>query len=529
VSVARDLMHDQASFPLEWRLTSGYAFGLATASPLQRAICRVIDGKPLSKPMRSEPAVLRAFGGSLPDICAPREVAIIAGVRVAKSLIAACTAVHWTQRCDVSQLGPGETPRVSVVSTSKDNAGAIYDHIVGRMQASPMLRHLIVGDPASEHIMVRHPSGRLVEIAIVAGKRAGTSLVSRWSAGCIFDEFPRMDGADEAVVNWDHQRVQMLNRLLPGAQILNVGSPWTPAGPAYEMVRDHWGAPTDRLVVIKASAIDMWPAYWTPERIAKAKESPDAFRTDVLGEFASPEDALFPADLVAKAIRPTQEPDPRLVYVAAMDPATRGNGWTCGIFTRDGRKKRMVAAKEWRGSRTDPLSPRDVLKELADFLRPYRVTRVSTDRYYIDALVDLARDVGLSLDPETLTDKQRSERYLAVRNAMAAGDIELVADVRADMIQLRKRVTPAGVSIVLPQTRDGRHCDFAPVVMLGIGRWLHDAANFVDVEEDGLLKRRFDDGRVEILRDVRRRDPETQKMVTAALKRWGRRDPLSPR
>lgn len=526
MSAARDVFKDQASWPLEWRLTSQYAFGLTTASPLQRAICRIADGRPLGE-LATHPTVTRALRGTLPEACAPKELAILSGIRVGKSLFAGCTAVHWTQTCDLRRLGPGEIPRVSIVSTSKDNAEVVFGHIVGRMQASPVLKHLIVGEPAAEHLHVRHPSGCVVEIAVVAGKRAGTSLVSRWSAGCIFDEFPRMTGADDSVVNWDHSRDAVLLRLLPGAQLVHIGSPWAPDGPAYDMVTNHWGAPTRGLVVVKAPGFDMNPHYWTPAVVEDAKKDQDVYRTDVLGEFASPEEALFPADLVARSLRPAQDPDPHHVYVSAMDPATRGNGWTLGVFTRDGRKKRMVAAREWRGSRTEPLSPRKVLAEAAEFLRPYRIGRISTDRYYIDALIDIAREFELELDQETLTDKERSERYLGIRTAMAADEVELVEDVRADMLQLRKRVTPAGVSIILPLTRDGRHCDFAPVVMLGLGRWLHDAHDYVDVEEDGLLKRRFANGDVQILRESRRRDPETQRMVNAALKRFGRRDTFS--
>ncbi len=69
---------------------------------------------------------------------------------------------------------------------------------------------------------------------------------------------------------------------------------------------------------------------------------------------------------------------------------------------------------------------------------------------------------------------KQTERYLAIKAKCACGEVELVDAVRADMLRLRKRFTPAGISVQLPHSADGRHCDFAPVVMLGLGRWLKD-------------------------------------------------------
>ena len=64
----------------------------------------------------------------------------------------------------------------------------IFGHIVGRMMASPLLSKLILETPTADTLMVKHPSGRPVEIKVVAASKAGSSLVARWSAGG--DEVP---------------------------------------------------------------------------------------------------------------------------------------------------------------------------------------------------------------------------------------------------------------------------------------------------------------------------------------------------
>jgi hypothetical protein len=237
---------------LEWKLTDPLAFGLTTASPLQRAVCRVADGVPLGS-LAFDGTVIQGIRDvhGLPSE-RPREVFVVSGIRTGKSLSAACNAFHMAVTCDVSSLRPGEIPRVSVVSLKKDLADVIMNHLVGSVQASPLLRPFLIGTPTADGLMLRHPTGIPVEVCVVAGSRAGSSLVARWSAGCIFDEFPRMVGGDDGVVNWDDSRAAVIQRLLPGCQLWHIGSPWAPYGPAYEAVTEFHGKPSAQRIVIRA-------------------------------------------------------------------------------------------------------------------------------------------------------------------------------------------------------------------------------------------------------------------------------------
>jgi hypothetical protein len=158
----------------------------------------------------------------------------------------------------------------------------------------------------------------------------------------------------------------------------------------------------------------------------------------------------------------------------------------------------MVLGREWRGSRNEPLSPRAVFagseteKGIASICREYGILTIDTDQYYVDALQDIARESGLTLCQVSLTEREKTERYIGIRAKLAEREIELVPEVRADLIRLRKRVTQAGIAVVLPLSSDGRHCDFAPTVMLGLGRWMKDEQAVptrpVDPEEKRMLE-----------------------------------------
>lgn len=470
---------------LEAILTTPLGFGLTGATPLQRALCRVADGLPLLE-LAEHPDVLDTLGRPPPR--APRslfELDVLSGTRTAKSMLAAAIAIRATQTCDVSQLSPGEVPRVPIVSLRKDLADVIFGHVKGAVTQSPQLRSLLCGEPTADALALRHPSGRPIEIKVVAGAKSGGNAISRWLAGIIFDEYTRMVGADEGVVNYDEMRKAALSRMLPGSTVTSIGSPWAPFGPAFERAQQRWLRPTANHVFAWARADKMNPQWWTPERAEQLRVTdPDAYRTDFLAEFMEPEELFFPASLVDAACREEgRETIPRVrgqVYAAAMDPATRSNAWTLVVGTRvrrdDQTVRQIVYAHQWVPG-TRPLDPLAVLAEMAPVLKGYGVNLVKTDQWSVDALRALASQVGLSVTQQDLSGRDHYERYKTVQSWFATGCLEIPRDreLVEDLKRVRKRVTGEGIKIVLPKTADGRHCDYAPAVIRLATSLLEDA------------------------------------------------------
>lgn len=481
-----------AGSSLERTLVSPHGFGLVTATPLQQAICRIADGEPLSG-LETVPLLAQAdayaediqeratLAWSIGDVrklpaSRPAELYIVGPIRSGKSLMTAAVSVCATQRCDMSLLGPGEVPRVSVVSLTTDLARVVHQHVVGRSLASRHLRNLMAGDPTTDSVMFRHPSGVPVEVKIVAGARAGGSLVARWSAGVVFDEFTRMTGHEDGVVNFDDARTAVSGRLLPGAQLCGIGSPWAPFGPAYAMVNQYWQDPSRERVIIRAVGPAMNPVYWTPQRCEELRRrDPVAFRTDVLGEFADPEMSLFTASDLDAVTRPNPIDVPPVhgqFYVAAMDPATRADAWTLVIATRlRSGIIQIVRAQQWQASKGAPLSPEAVLRDMSETLRPYNVSRVTTDQWAADALADLGARYNLWLHSENITATKKVELFESMRAMVLAKRVELppVRELQDDIRRVRKRVTQSGITIELPRA-GGRHCDYAFATALALAQ-----------------------------------------------------------
>lgn len=491
-------------------LTEDYGFGLHQATPLQRAICRIVDGKPLGE-LGNLAVVHEALGTEEPldflDGVAPPEVIILAAVRTAKSMIMAARAIVSSQTCPVDHLGPGEIPRYSILSLEKDNAKVVHAHLLGLLK-QPELQHLRltkqdmgpwrdfideVGADTVGSEFIWAPCGRPVEVRIVCGKRGGGSLVSRWCLGVAFDEAPRMMGQNDAVVNLDEAYQAVRSRLLPGAQILQGGSPWQPYGPIFDKFQEGFGLPKPTRIIIRGKGPDLNPTWWTPERCAELKNDPKnavVYQTDVLAEFADVEQTMFPQIVLNRCCKQTEwiPYDSKRDFCAAMDPATRNNAWTLVIADRIGVKKRIVAWKEWQGTSVEPLSPKVVLQEATNILALYNLTDCYTDQWSADANRDLAFEMGLNLVIEDWKGTQRTNAYqsMAVQAALEKVDLPRDPMVRKDLSLVKRRVTPNGISIHLPATSDGRHCDYAAAIARVLFRWLNDEQEVApDIGEPG--------------------------------------------
>lgn len=475
---------------LEHLLTHAKGFALETATPLQRAICRASDGVPLGK-LWYEQEVRDAFGGVPPPEKAPKILAVLAAIRSGKTLVGAAKAVQASQTVSleigrlkghVVRVGLGDQIRIPFLSTGKDQATQGFAHLRNNVVARPTLQKYLIGDPLTESLNLRHPSGKAIEVQVSAMAKAGASLISRWLASVIFDEAPRMVGSDDGVVSLDDAMTASAGRILPGGQTLLIGSPWAPFGPVYDLVQKYWGAPTEDVVIIRAPGPAMNPIYWTPERCEELqRRDPRAYRTDVLAEFADPEEALFSSVVVEECTREGNRELPWVpehFYVAAMDPATRGNAWTLvllectGLGGWSGAQPtfRVALARQWIGNKAKPLSSSGTLKEIAAILQAYGLTTAWSDQYAADQLRELASQCGLDLIPFTVTADNRLKMAENINLHLKEGRLELPPDpqVRADLLQCRRRVTQNGVTLVLPKTGDGRHCDYVPALGLAM-------------------------------------------------------------
>ena len=460
---------------LEGLISSPAGFGMTEISPVQRAICRVMTGEPLGE-LAHDPDVVTMLGGAaavaaLPSQ-APDMLVLGAAVRCGKSTIVAAKALRNAYLGDCSGLAAGEIPRVAIISVDLDKAQETFSKIVGALLNSPMLSRLLIGEPKANSVLVRNRSGWPVEIKVVAGARAGKTLVSKWLLGFIADEAPRMVGEDEGVINLDDALTAIRARMRKGAQIDLVGSLWAPRGPVFNYVTERHGRPGSDLVVMLATGPMLRPELYTPKYCAKIQKSDDrAYQADVMSKFADPISALLASVNVTACTRQDARLGPTAGqgYVAVIDPATRGNGWTLvvlGTTPRGGYE--VCVAREWIGSRSAPLRASRVLPEIDEELQAFGIDECITDQAGYDYLVDIAELKGVSFSLR-LVNRNDDVAIPTLRDMIAEQSVTLpnVKQLQTDLIAIRTRPRAAGGSqVVLIKTSDGRHCDYGAAMLL---------------------------------------------------------------
>jgi hypothetical protein len=458
---------------LENLLVSETGFDLA-ASPLQLGVTRAADGVALGDEL-TDAQVLAHFGceRSKLGLVAPVIVVIVAGVRAGKSLLAACAAVKGCLTADLSKLKKHEIARFAIVAPTVDNATATFRLLVGSVQSSALLRRLIEGEPTSDTLMLRRPDGRVVEIVVVAASRGAVTLRSRWLVGFVLDEVALFGSEPSgAAVNSEELLRAAETRLVPGAQGWLISSPFGPTGLLYQLYQEHFGKP-GRYLVVHAPTTAMNPSF-DPKTVEAIRErQPDVAAREYDASWVDAATAFFNGQAITRAMRASPDvlpSEPGHRYVCVIDPATRSNAWTMAIATQrstgTGKKACVVLAKQWQGSKTSPLSPRAVLREMASDLRPYHVDVVWSDQASGDALRDLAAEIGLTLVVEPSTQSSKIAMYSNLETLLASGNVELppLAIVKQDLLGVRRHIGRNGVSVELERTADGRHSDFAPSI-----------------------------------------------------------------
>lgn len=449
----------------------GEGFAGIDASPLQVAICRAAEGEPIGDDLLTDEQVERHFGCARERIglAVPTLVCVVAGVRGGKSFLAACGAIRDVLRADCSQLREHELPRHVIVAPTVDNATATLRILVGIIGGSAALRGMLVGSPTGDTVTLRRPDGRLFEVVVVAAHRGGISLRSRWLAGATLEEAAGFGIESQgAAVSAEELLRAGQTRLLPGTQTRIITSPFGQQGLVWTLYREHFGKP-GRTLVVHAPTRALNPSFPQATIDEIRARDPDGASREYDAAWVDAESSYFDMLTLRAARREgplERAPVAGVSYVAAWDAATRGNSWTLAVGHDDGGRFVVDLARQWTGSKTAPLSPRVVIGEVADVLRPYRVGTVFVDQWSVDSLRDQASDVGLALVECSKSEVDAGYKRLATLLANGAADLPPLDVLEQDLRGVRKRVTPGGVRIDLPRTPDGRHCDFAPSVAL---------------------------------------------------------------
>ncbi len=244
-----------------------------------------------------------------------------------------------------------------------------------------------------------------------------------------------------------------------GGRIAILSSPYGESGTLFELHRAHYGRNDSDTLIWQATAPDMNPLLPADYLARMARDDPDAYRSEVLGEFrhgvSTFLDPLALAEVIDEGVR-ERLPQRDTQYVGYVDAAS-GSGkdsFAIGIAHRDGQRAVLDVCRRW----SPPFNPSSVIAEAANTFRRYRIAMVEGDRYAPGFVAEGFRVHGIRY---RAAPQDTSAMYCELLPLVNAGAVSILDDpgLLKELRGLERRPGQAGRDRV--DHRRGQHDDAA--------------------------------------------------------------------
>jgi hypothetical protein len=260
--------------------------------------------------------------------------------------------------------------------------------------------------------------------------------------------------------------VEMLRALRPalattGGKLIVLSSPYGQFGALWELHRRHFGRDDSAVLVWQATAPDMNPSLPRDYLERMREDDPEAYRSEVLGEFRSSVATFFDPDALDACVVPDRHelpPAEGVSYQAFVDPSGGSrDAFSLAIAHAEGDRVVVDLVRAW----VPPFNPSGVVEEIASVLRTYDVSEVVGDRYTGEWPREQFRRCNVEY---RVAELDRSRLYLELLPRVNAGTVEFPHDpaLLRELRGLERRRGPSGRDRV--DHRPGEHDDRANAV-----------------------------------------------------------------
>ena len=377
---------------------------------------RGLEGLPLSE---EEVEVFCQFTGRseyAPPEGGWRESIAISGRQSGKTLIASALAVHaaaFRERC-----ADGMLYSLCIGQDFRAATRTSFAYMSALIDASPILRRLV---SSRTQDTLRLESG----VSIASYPCRPQSIRGLRACAVVLDELAFFRSGEGFAVDTEMVRAARPTLATTRGRLIVLSSPYGQTGELYRLHRQHFGRDDSPTLVWQAPAMAMNPTLPSDYLKRMEEDDPEAFRSEVLGEFrAGLSTLLDPESLEACVASDRLELPPArdVHYVAFVDPSGgRRDSFTVGVGHRDADRCVVDVVRAWR----PPFSPAGVVEEIAGLLREYHVHTVVGDRYAGAWPAEAFAARGIRY---TVADAVKSDLYLSFLSYTNSGRIELPDD-----------------------------------------------------------------------------------------------------
>ncbi|MER8845941.1 hypothetical protein [Mesorhizobium australicum] len=385
------------------------------------------------------------------------ELWCVVGRRGGKTRAAGTLAAYVATLCDWSdKLAPGERGVLPILAASTSQADRAFQHVLGVLQHSPVLRGQILGAPTSDTIRLSNFVDVMIRPANFRTIRSITAVAA------IADELAywHVEGSR----NPDREILAALRPALitTGGPLMVISSPYARRGELYRTYKADFGPEGDPSILVAKGPSKVFNSTLPQSEIDKAyARDPASASAEYGGEFRIDVEMLFDRETVELAVdlnTTVRAFNPGARYKAFIDPSGgSADSMTLCIAHKEGTRAVIDLVLEEK----PPYSPEFVTDKFANTLRTYGISRVVGDRFGGEWCREPFQRRGITY---AISPAPKSELYLALLPALNSGRVALIDNDRLidQLVGLERRTSSSGRDSV--DSPPGGHEDVANAV-----------------------------------------------------------------
>lgn len=378
------------------------------------------------------------------------EAAVIVGRQSGKTRIAGLVAAYEAGRAVVA--GGRNVYAAMVAQDLRGAQRALFAYAKEAVECSELLRPEVTRETNTELEL-----GGTVTLGTYPCRPAALRGIR--ASVVVVDELAHFVATDGRPTDTEMLRAVRPMLATTGGKLLILSSPYSASGALYDLHKKHWGREDSETLIWQATAPEMNPTLPEDYLRRMEQEDPEAYRSEVLGEFRAGVSTFIDPDALDAVIDDgTREraPDPNFYYAGYADAAS-GSGkdsFALAIAHRVEGVAVLDVCRAWG----PPFNPSGVIAEAADLLRRFGLTTVSGDRYAPGLISEHFRKAGIHYEGSR---RSTSDTYLELLPLVNAGEVVLLDHPKLlkELRSLERRRGTAGRDKV--DHRRGAHDDRA--------------------------------------------------------------------
>ena len=277
----------------------------------------------------------------------------------------------------------------------------------------------------------------------------------------------------------------------------------SPNGQSGLMYNDYLNRKDQDVLHMKVPTWYMNPNISVKYLEKQKKKGEHYYHREYGAEYTASENSYLDPKLVDQAVIKGMDAldyDPTFRYVAAMDYATKGDYWTLALAHKEyhlrdvteGEKKSkekysMVYVdrlRHWKGTQGNELDPKEVIQQISQLLKEYRVGYIVADQYAFAAVKTLFQQEGCNVK-EFKTSAASKKKYMySLQVATNSQTFKMVDNRLAveHLKNLREKRTPSGTIKI--EHANNTFDDYADSIALCIHQFDKSSAIYIGHTKD---------------------------------------------